>query len=178
MDKLNDRNLPLNLKTFLTSGSLGNLSSHPTRHEVEYLLGAPNSVDKKLDIIPNQMLYVLHYDNLQITYIGEEFYQLAIYFRRYEKMESSDSLPNGLGVKWYQTVKEFDYEGFKQALLSEKIPCRGVISPYPTPQDGYTIEIISTGIWICFNSNPDSLIDSIFHTPSKPGNWQYIDIVS
>lgn len=178
MNKLANRKFTNSLKTFLVTGSLGKLTSYPTRYEVEYLLGVPTATDEKSDIIPDQTLFVLYYNNLQFTYIGEEFYQLAIYFRKYAKIETSPNLPNALGVDWYQIVSESDYESFKQFLLSEGILCRRVISPYPIAEDGYTIEIISTGIWLCFNNNPDGVIDSIFYTPSKPGQWQYTEIVS
>ncbi|MEZ4864103.1 MAG: hypothetical protein R3C14_22495 [Caldilineaceae bacterium] len=169
--------LPFNsFKKFLITGSLGNLTAYPSREEVERQLGKPITVDEKVGIIPNQILYILHYSNLQITYIDSSFFQLAIYFREYAQVQTLNELPHGLGVDWYMSVKELDYHSFQSYLLSENITCRQVIFPYPNAEDGFTLEITSTGIWTCFTDAPNYAIDSIFYTPSRPGVWQYEEL--
>lgn len=155
------------LRTFLTTGQLGNLSKQPTVNEVEKLLGEPLALERKPKIVPNDVLLILYYENLQFTYIGEEFYQVAIYFREYAHVKTADKLPDGLGVVWYQIAKHLNYENFKQFLISQRISCRKVLAHHPTQEDGYAIEVTTTGIMAVFNDEPSTMIDSIFYTPSR-----------
>lgn len=164
------------LKIFLITGQLGNLSKQPTVNEVERLLGKPLALERKPQIVPNDVLFILYYDNLQFTYIGEEFYQVAIYFREYAHVKTTEKLPNGLGISWYQIAKHLNYEDFKQFLISQSISYRKVLSYYPTQEDGYAIEVTTTGIMVVFNDEPSTMIDSIFYTPSRPGEWKYAEL--
>lgn len=177
MQQSSDRNSLTNLTHFLLTGSLGNMSTMPTRQVVETVLGAPTVVEDKADVVPNEVLHILYYNNVEITYIGNNFFQLAIYFRKQPTVNLGSDIPMSFEVDWYPIVKKWNFETFHEFLSSENIPCRKVLAAYPTREDGITLEVTMTGIWICFNAEPLHFVDSIFYTPSRPGNWQYESVV-
>ena len=164
------------LATFLLTGALGVLNSQPTIGEVRQLLGEPIHIERQIDVIPNEELLTLDYTTLQFTYIGGKFYQMAIYFREYAELDHPIDLPSALGLAWYPLLKQLDQDSFKLFLSTRAIECRQVIFAWSEPEVGHTIEITQSGIWLSFYANPTNNIDSIHHTPSRPGQWEYAPV--
>jgi hypothetical protein len=166
------------LQAFLLTGKLGDLSAEPSKVEVGKVLGKPSVIEQKSDVVPDRILSIWYYDKLEISFIGDEFFQLAIYFRHSTNSSSLVDSPSSRSMPWYSALAKINYEDFKKFVHSRGIECRQVSFPFFEVDVGYALEVFATGIWIGFNPAPTYAIDTIHYTPSRPGQWEYNPLVN
>lgn len=157
------QNTDSNLKDFLLTGELGNLGHQPSVNAVRDKLGEPQHLENIPDVVPEQLLTIYHYGNLEIVNLDGEFLKFKIIFQA--KDEEFDFAAE-LGVKWYSLLESMDYKSFKKFISQNHIECREVAFPFPVEETGYTIEITSTKIWLIFDPPPSCKIQSVHYEPS------------
>ncbi|MFN8442468.1 MAG: hypothetical protein U0175_16960 [Caldilineaceae bacterium] len=162
------------LKAFLESGQLGNLSNRPSLEELYQYMGQATAEDRDVNVVPESNFIRLYYENFEVRYINETFYQLAIYFKNIEKTDVSTESSKPLGILWYSTVSKMNFDEIVQFLKFNNIGCRQVVFSLPEEDAGLVIEVITTGIWISFENR--SKIDCIHYTPSQPGKFEYLPL--
>lgn len=160
-------------KEFLLTGRIGTLDFQQDLSTVRDTLGEPGYFDRKPNVVPEHLLTVSYYGNLEIVRLDDEFHKFKISFQASEEFD----FVTALDIRWYSQLAEMDYGSFKEFVIQNQIGCREIVFPFPVEETGYAIEISSTKIQVVFNLPPVCGIQSVHYEPSLSGKLNYKPLV-
>lgn len=105
------------LKQFLLTGEIGTLGSQPSMSVVRITLGEPDHVDCMPNVVPDSILKILHYGNLELVYLDDEFLTAEILVQEQEEFD----LDTELGIKRYTFLAQMDYRNLKHLSFKTRL---------------------------------------------------------
>lgn len=156
---------------FMLTACLGELSSCPSLKSVHQKLGLADIVEEKREAVPNQVLMIHYYDDLEIVYLDDTFLKFTIRIPNQRDLR----VPDALDVSWTSALKGFNYSSFKEFVISEDVACQEVVV-YPSlsaEEIGYMVEAQKTRMRFSFNPKPLYNLRDIHYEAQLSGKWIY-----